>query len=132
VQNQPDYDAAYLGLGLATAQLGNHQAAIGYYERALALTPNSAEALCCIGVALRRQDKLIDAIPYYEKALRLRPDYAEAHAELGNALYRTGQTSEAIPHLEQALQLHPGFPGVSEILAKARSQPQTNPADNKQ
>jgi tetratricopeptide (TPR) repeat protein len=121
VKSRPDYDIAYLGLGLAAAQLGRQPEAIAYYERVLAITPDSADALCCIGVALRREGRLADAIPYYERALRLKPDYAEAHAELGNALYRTGRQSEAIPHLEQALKLHPGFPGISEILARAQS-----------
>jgi tetratricopeptide (TPR) repeat protein len=80
-------------------------------------------ALCGIGVALRRQDKLAEAIPYYEKALQVNPDYAEAQAELGNALFHTGRPAAAIPHLEQALKLHPDYPGVAELLAEARGQP---------
>jgi len=114
-------EMAYLGLGLATAQLGRQPEAIGYFERVLAIAPGNADALCCIGVALRREGRLADAIPYYERALDFRPDDAEAHAELGNALYQTGRRTDAIPHLERALELNPGFPGISEILAKAQN-----------
>jgi tetratricopeptide (TPR) repeat protein len=117
---QPAHDMTWLGLGLAAAQLGKQPEAIRCYERALAIAPSNAPALCCIGVALRRQDKLGEAIPYYERALGCDPDYVEAHAELGNALYRSGRTADAIPHLERALKLHPDFPGISDVLARAR------------
>ena len=120
VKSQPNYVAARLGWGLAAAQLGNHPEAIAQYKQALAIEPDNAMALCNIGVALRRQGRPAEAIPYYERALQVNPDYAEAHAEIGNALYRTGRAAEAVPHLEQALRLHPGFPGVAEILDRAR------------
>jgi tetratricopeptide (TPR) repeat protein len=107
VQQLPTNYRALANLGLALAQQGNPQEAIGYYEQALLLKPDFAVAHYDLGCALAQQDRLPEAIAQYQQALQLKPDLAEAHNDLGNELLRMSKVQEAIGHYEAALQLNP-------------------------
>ena len=71
------------------AQFGRTQEAIGYYEHALRLKPDLAEAHCALGIALEQSGKVREAIGHYERALRINPDYTQA--QNGLARLRPGQ-----------------------------------------
>ena len=89
------------------------------YERALAISPDLAEAHSNLGEALRRMGRLSEAVAACERALALRPELAEAHNHLGNALREEGRLEPAISHYEQALRLKPDWPEVHNNLAIA-------------
>jgi predicted O-linked N-acetylglucosamine transferase (SPINDLY family) len=78
-----------------------------HYERALALTPDHADAHINLGNALRAQGKLDEAVLHYERALSLRPDHAFAYHNLGGVLALQGKLEEAITYHERALTLKP-------------------------
>jgi tetratricopeptide (TPR) repeat protein len=103
------YAEAHNTQGVALAQLGKVQEAIGHYEQALRLNPDLAEVHNNLGVALVRSGRLPEAIGHYEQALRLHPDFAEADNNLGSALASGGKLPEAMGHWEQALRLNPDF-----------------------
>jgi tetratricopeptide (TPR) repeat protein len=56
--------------------------AIGEFELAVALSPNSASAHSYLGVALMHADRAKDAIPHMELAIRLSPSNPEIGAYL--------------------------------------------------
>ncbi len=68
------------------------------YQRALAISPDLAEAHSNLGEALRRMGRLSEAVAACERALVLKPELAEAHNNLGNALREEGRLEPAISH----------------------------------
>ena len=57
--------------------------AIKFYEKAIDLNPNFADAYNNIGIVLLEMGQSDDAIKFYQKALEIEPSYAEAHNNLG-------------------------------------------------
>jgi spermidine synthase len=91
--------------------------AIQWYEQALRIDPDHAEAHFNLGLALARAGKVLEAIGHWEQALRIRPGYAEAHNSLGNALAQVGRPQEALQHYEQALKVKPDYVEAQNNLA---------------
>jgi tetratricopeptide (TPR) repeat protein/2-polyprenyl-3-methyl-5-hydroxy-6-metoxy-1,4-benzoquinol methylase len=95
--------------GACYKALGQPDAAIKSYKKALAIKPDFAEAYSNLGVTLQELGQLEEAVKHYEQALSIKPDYAEAHSNLGNALQELGQLEEAVKRYEQALAIKPDF-----------------------
>ena len=91
-------------LGAANHSLGNLDAAVEAFQKALSIMPNYSDAYSNMGVTLEEQGKLDEAIAAYSKALSIKPDYAEAHINIGNVLKKQGKLDEAI---EAATTLSP-------------------------
>jgi tetratricopeptide (TPR) repeat protein len=100
---------AHNNLGAALSRAGRQREAMGHFEQALRLKPDSAEAHYNLGGALMGQGRLQEAIGHYEQALRIRVRYAEAHNNLGVAFVQLGRVQEAIAHFEQALRINPDY-----------------------
>ena len=80
--------------------------ALGSAERALALDPNLAEALCVKARYLADEDgKPEEADRQIQMALRLEPDSWEVNKEAARLLSRSGKMREAIPYFEKAASL---------------------------
>ncbi|HEY9725073.1 MAG TPA: GNAT family N-acetyltransferase [Chroococcales cyanobacterium] len=92
------YAAINLDLGNKCRQADDLQVAIEYYQQALAMQPDSAEAHYNLGLALQKQGKWIEAIACYQKARELQPDSIEAEVGLAHALHVQGK----LPSEEQA------------------------------
>jgi Flp pilus assembly protein TadD len=104
-----NYAVSQYYVGTTLWRMGSSQDAIRYFERALRIKPDYAQAHCDLGTALQREGKIEDAIGHFEQALRLRPDRALVHYDLAGALMQAGRVQEAISHWERALQLKPDF-----------------------
>ena len=65
-------------MGAALAQEGKAEEAIGCFNQALALDPDSAEAHFNLGVILARQNRTEEAAQHFSQVLRLRPDLEAA------------------------------------------------------
>ena len=63
-------------------QTGRTQEAIGHFEEALRINPDSADAHYNLGAALARLGRVPEAIAQYEQALRIKPDDDETRHEL--------------------------------------------------
>ena len=87
--------------------LGQLDASVVAYKKAIAIKPDYAEAYYNMGNALKDQGKLEEAIEAYNKALAIKPDNAEAYNNMGIALQEQGKLEEAIEAYNKALAIKP-------------------------
>ncbi|MDB9750198.1 tetratricopeptide repeat protein, partial [Planktomarina temperata] len=87
----PSSSVLYNICGAVYKELGQFDASVEAYSRALTIKPDYADAYYNMGIALHEQGKLEEAIEAYNKALAIKPDYAEAHNNMGNALQDKGE-----------------------------------------
>jgi predicted O-linked N-acetylglucosamine transferase (SPINDLY family) len=76
----------YTNLGSLLKDIGQLQAAIKMYERAVSCDNNFDIALANLANAVKDQGRVNDAIEYYERAVKANPDFAEAVCGLATAL----------------------------------------------
>ncbi len=104
-----DNYTAHLNLGLALADRGDLERAIGQYREALRLRPDHAGAHNNLGVALTRVGKGSEAVEHYREAIRLDPGNADARFNLGQALVAAGRIDAAMERFREAIRLDPDF-----------------------
>jgi predicted O-linked N-acetylglucosamine transferase (SPINDLY family) len=96
-------------LGVANADLKRVDAAIGCYQRALAIAPAFAAAHNNLGNMLREKELFAEAMESYRRALDLKPGFAEAHNNLGNVHKDEGNLHQAIESYRRAAELKPAY-----------------------
>jgi tetratricopeptide (TPR) repeat protein len=98
-------------LHVATAKLmeqtGKTDAAIEHLDKALALDPQSLDALMAYAHLLDRQGRFPEAVEKYQTACRLHPQYPGAFNDLGLCLARMHRLEESLDPLSQAIALDP-------------------------
>jgi tetratricopeptide (TPR) repeat protein len=111
--------AAYLNLGHVEAALGDKDAAIALYEKALALDPNLAAAHAACGNAAYELGRYDVALGHLEGALALQPHWPEALNNKGNILRNLRRCEEAIAAYDVALVQRPAHASTlyNRILA---------------
>lgn len=93
----PNNVIALTNKGVDLAQLGKHEEAISYYDKALAIEPNAANALSGKANALSNLGKYKEAITYYDKLLvGISPNstegfYADVQKAKNDALNKLGK-----------------------------------------
>ena len=106
-QQQQQVQANYaVKIGIALERSGNLKEAIKYYDKALALYPNSRGStgiMEAIGDALYLLGKYNEAIRSYDKALALQPNNPDLLINKGNALLHIANYSGAIENYDKAL-----------------------------
>lgn len=90
-----------LQIGRALFREGYIEGALAYFERAVANTPDHAEAVACVGYAQHRLGRDADAITTLRRALALDDSFGEARVYLGNLLYDAGDMEGALQELER-------------------------------
>jgi protein O-GlcNAc transferase len=90
-------------LGAVNARIGQTDAALDCYDRALDIKPNFAEAAAS-----------------YREAVKIKPDFAEAHCSLGIGLSEVGRFEEAIASFTLALQLRPDLAEANVNLSRIK------------
>lgn len=96
--------------GTRHANLDQLDAAISYYEKAISIKPDYAEALYNLGFTLQRLGQLDAAVRNYKKVIAIKPDYAEAHNnKILSVIYffNNGKISDAIDTLEVLIKDNP-------------------------
>ena len=76
----------YTNLGSLLKDIGQLDAAINMYERAVKCDARFDIALANLANAVKDKGKITDAIGYYKRAVEVNPDFAEAVCGLANAL----------------------------------------------
>jgi tetratricopeptide (TPR) repeat protein len=117
-----DLATAHFNLAVLLKDSGKPREAIGHFEQALQIRPDSAHAHFKLGVVLQKMGRPPEAISHYEQALRIKPDYADAHLELGVVLQQMGKFPEAISHYEQAVRSKPDYADAHNNLGMALQQ----------
>ena len=97
-------------LGLLAAREGRTGEAVGYFQKALKLSPDHMIALDNLGGAYREQKRWDDARKTYERALEVNPNNAEANYGLGMVFAQNDDTARAFDSLQRALKLRPVYP----------------------
>jgi tetratricopeptide (TPR) repeat protein len=116
-----DRDAARwrAGLGQALFELGELEASVESYRRALRGRTGAAAVHANLGLALAALGRHREAIESYREALRLDPGLAEAHGNLGISLVAQGEEAEGVEHLERAVALDAGLAVAHAHLGEA-------------
>lgn len=91
-----------LQIGRALFREGLIEDSREYFETAARQSPESAEAVSCIGYAEHRQGDDDAAIATLRKALKIDEDHTEARIYLGNIFYDKGDYEAALYHLDRS------------------------------
>ncbi len=81
-----DFYRGWNNLGVAMARLGNEEAALSHYERALGYAPEATTAHLNLGVLLLRRGSYERAVSHFERAAALRPEDQRARRLLERTL----------------------------------------------
>ena len=98
---------AWKVLGALLGARGRSSEAADANKKAVALSPQDAEAHLNLGNTLQELGKLDASVASYQRVIALKPDYAEAHYNLGSTLQRMGRLDEAVASYTQAVALKP-------------------------
>jgi adenylate cyclase len=120
VQLDPGDSYAHLALGAAFRNRGEIKRAIESYNRAIALSPNSADVLAISSFNLILIGQYDEAIPRLKSAMRLNPYYDWSRPNfLGLAYFGKREFAKAAPLLEESYKLNPKSLRQTEVLAAA-------------
>ena len=103
----PGTAAAWTALGAGYLSLGQDQAALTAFEKALALDPEAVLSREEHAYAAAGAGQLDTAIASLRIAIAKRPDFAVGLGLLGNLLCRTERCAEALPFLARAARAAP-------------------------
>jgi Tfp pilus assembly protein PilF len=79
--------------------------AIRYLEKAVASSPNNADAWNYLGYSYRKSGKLDQSFTAYEKALAIDPNHRGAREYLGEAYLQAGNLPKAKAQLDKLVQI---------------------------
>ena len=110
-QLMPDAAAPYFGLGMALAELGQHDTAVTALQSGLAIDPKRADAHFALARLLDRRQDTRGAITHYEAAAFYRPDWPDPHLYKAALYDGLGNDEAAQRGYDRALTLGapPGF-----------------------
>jgi predicted O-linked N-acetylglucosamine transferase (SPINDLY family) len=119
LQAEPNHAEAIHLLGVIAHQVGQHQVAVEYIQRAIGLNGSAAAFHNNLGEACRALRRVPEAVACYRRALELKPDFADAQYNLGNALKDQGKLDEAVACYRRALELKPDYAQAHNNLGNA-------------
>jgi len=102
--------------GYAAWNKGKWSDAAQYFQNAIAVKSDYAEAYNMLGFCTRKLGDLTKAIGYYETALKLKPNFPEAREYFGEAYLEQGNLAKAV---QQYIWLQKaGSKNAKELLEK--------------
>ena len=101
----PNRVKAHYNLANVLAELGEPEAGLREYERALEINPNHLDARHNCGLTLAEMGRLEGAIAQFQAALDIKPAATDIRLDLCRALAFAGRPAEADQHLIAALQM---------------------------
>jgi tetratricopeptide (TPR) repeat protein len=121
-QDAPQASRVFVVLGEARLRLRDPVRAEQAFRRALALTPDAAEAHFQLGTALFVQDKVEAAERCFRRAVALKPAHALAHYDLGLCRLRQKDRDGAAAAFRAALRYRPGYADAHRNLGDVLAQ----------
>jgi tetratricopeptide (TPR) repeat protein len=105
-QESENFDALHL-LGAICLKKEQWSEAIEYFDKAIKLAPDYAQAYSNKGIALTELNLLDEALQNYTLAITIKPDYANAHYSKANILRKLKRPKEALESYKKAIKLEP-------------------------
>ena len=109
IKDYPNEPVLYNISGACYAGLGQFDAAVKDYEKAIAIKPDYSKAHFNLGCTLQELGQLDASAKSFEKALVIEPYYAEAHNNLGIALKDLRQLDAAVKSFKKAIAIKPDY-----------------------
>ncbi len=100
----------WLATGVNLHHQDKHEEAMKYFDKAIELQPENAEAWYYKGMTLLKSDKDEESIKYFDKAIELKPNYPDAWCHKALAYSSVGTIEEAIKYADKAIELQPNYP----------------------
>jgi tetratricopeptide (TPR) repeat protein len=110
IQSDPAYFEPYYNLGSTATDAGDLTTALGAYETALVIRPESLDARYNFALLLKQANYLADAANEFEKLVARYPSDGRAHLALGNIYAYADQfrdSSKARQHYAKVLETDP-------------------------
>lgn len=106
VESHPGLTTPYVNLGIIADQQGDHERAMGWYQKALEVDASQPEALNQLGILYRQKGQLNKALETYRRALAANDRLPQIHYNLG-ILYDLylGDYTQAVHHYERYQEL---------------------------
>jgi Flp pilus assembly protein TadD len=121
IERHPDDTGLHDDAALLYIEIGRPEAAVGHFQKSLALKGRSAPAHYNLGTALSVAGRLDQAVEQYREAIQIDPLYANAHNNLGGVLLAQGKRDEALREYREVVRLQPqsatGLSNLSWVLA---------------
>jgi adenylate cyclase len=117
-----DADTLAWAAFISANMVGDCESSVELGDRAVALNPNSHQALGCRGWVYRVAGLPEEAVRSFERAIRMSPVDPRLHLAfggIGTALIELGRFDEAIVAVKKALRQQPSFAGAYRCLASA-------------
>ncbi|HJS07757.1 MAG TPA: tetratricopeptide repeat protein, partial [Pirellulales bacterium] len=109
----------HMAIGSLRIATGHAADATAEYRRALALVPNSPDALIGLAQALAADGKSVEAEQAFRRAITAQPSYAVTHGAYGSFLFALGRAKEATVAYERASIFAPDDTGALNNLGGA-------------
>ena len=100
---------ALVSAGISAHRTGNRDLAAQFFEQALELDPNHADALQLMGLIAKEKGDKPSAEAWMWKSLQIDGRQPHVHYNLANLLMARGAVAEALTHYEQALRQKPDY-----------------------
>ncbi len=113
----PNSGQGYYNMGIAYAGLGDMDAAVREYEKAVQIEPTFPDANNNLGNILLARGMIAEAMDHYRAELTLNPNHALAHNNLGSAYSRLGKQEEAESEYRRALEIDPDYVDAQNNIA---------------
>lgn len=104
----PGHPAIAHNLGVIAAARGDHRAAIGCFDQAIAADAQYASAHYNRGTALQALGRTADAIQSFSRACAIEPGNYDAHRTLGFLRLAEGNRGRALDHFARTYELRRG------------------------
>ena len=109
VRKSPGSFTVQNNMGRALAARGEFEAALKYFQRAVALRPGFMEAMVNLANTYVMLGRQAEAVALYMVIIRAFPGAFEAYYNLGVVFERAGRLAEALSRYESALRISPSF-----------------------
>lgn len=97
----------YYNRGLDYYYKEQYESALKFFDKAIQLKSDYAEAWVGKGIALVKLERYEEALKAYNKVIELKPDDAEVWADKGATLAFMGRYEEALKAFDRAIELKP-------------------------
>ncbi len=119
-QSDPTNHEVRVAIGNAFYDMGRYDAAVPWYEEALALHSDDVGISTDLGTSYLATGAAELALEQYRKSLELEPEHPQTLQNMGFAFFSTGNYQEAINSWEHLLEAHPGYAHAKEIREQMR------------